>query len=254
MAWAAGLFSFGASSIYLSPVHARLIRLAEMKRDRRKPGIEESRLQKTVIMKKWKLFGMLVVVLLSNKAVKAQTADGEYNEAYARAHIAYSEFMKLGLTDLLYAKCVKGVNYLEPGVIPGIVSIDGEEYRDDGSLNDCGSTSIRRNSSQGNASPRSLHDAAPMESQETAHVTDGSDDRKGRTSQYGPIPQKQCHDNARKEPPLKNRVTALNRALNNGFGCGNGGTHSLNVWDCRGAINTEPCPTWNEPERSASFH
>lgn len=107
-----------------------------MKRGRRKPGIEKSRLQKTVIMKKWKLFGMLVMIFLFNEEIKAQSTGWEYNEGYARANIAYSQFMKLGLTDQLYAKCVKGVNYLEPGKIPAIVSIDGEEYRDDGSLHD----------------------------------------------------------------------------------------------------------------------
>lgn len=69
-------------------------------------------------------------------ATRAQDEADVYNEAYARAHIAYTDFMRLGVTTSTYAKCLKAKNYLEPGKVPGILTINGEEFRDDGMLYD----------------------------------------------------------------------------------------------------------------------
>lgn len=62
----------------------------------------------------------------------AQDDSDVYNEAYARAHIAYTDFMRLGVSNNAFVKCVKAVNYFESGIVPKIVNINGEEFRDDG--------------------------------------------------------------------------------------------------------------------------
>ena len=81
---------------------------------------------------------MTVIALISfmPTIARAQNDADVYNEAYARAHIAYTDFMKLGVTSTTYAKCAKVINYFEPGKVPGLLNINGEEFRDDGKIYD----------------------------------------------------------------------------------------------------------------------
>ncbi len=77
---------------------------------------------------------VFAVICLMTTQTRAQSdADADvYNEAYARAHIAYTDFMKLGVTPSTYAKCIKISNFYEPGKTPRIANFNDEEFRDDG--------------------------------------------------------------------------------------------------------------------------
>lgn len=87
---------------------------------------------KTFKMKKIKLMILLALTSYMTTETRAQGDADVYDEAYARANLAYTDFMKLGISQTEYVRCVKVKNYLEPGITPKIVSIDGVEYKDDG--------------------------------------------------------------------------------------------------------------------------
>lgn len=74
----------------------------------------------------------MAFVLLITRESRAQEDSDIYTEEYARAHIAYTDFVRLGVSSGSYVKCVKAVNFYEAGKVPRIVDINGEEFRDDG--------------------------------------------------------------------------------------------------------------------------
>jgi len=79
----------------------------------------------------------MATLFLMTDVLQAQESDNNvYDENYARAHIAYTDFSRLGLSPTSFTHCVKAVNFLEAGKVPGIVTINGEEFRDDGVNND----------------------------------------------------------------------------------------------------------------------
>ncbi len=77
---------------------------------------------------------MKVLALLSVITTQSVAQDDAnvYDEAYARAHIAYTEFIRLGVTPGEYARCIRVTNFYEPGKTPRIASFNDEEFRDDG--------------------------------------------------------------------------------------------------------------------------
>lgn len=62
----------------------------------------------------------------------AQAVNENDPEAYSRAHIAFTDFKLLGVSESEYAKCVESVNYLEPLKRHKLVIIGDEIFVDDG--------------------------------------------------------------------------------------------------------------------------
>ncbi len=62
----------------------------------------------------------------------SQVIGAENEENYCKTNIAYIDFQLLGVSSTQYAKCVKAVNYLEPGKTGKRVSINGTDFVDDG--------------------------------------------------------------------------------------------------------------------------
>ena len=87
-------------------------------------------------MKTIRLMTVIALISFMKTNARAQNDADVYNEAYARAHIAYTDFMKLGITSTTYAKCITVSNFYEQGKIFCIASFNGEEFRDDGKGND----------------------------------------------------------------------------------------------------------------------
>ncbi len=81
------------------------------------------------------LFKLLLLTIsfewISEKSF-SQVIGSENEESYCRANIAITDFQLLGVTSAQYAKCVKAINYLEPGKKGKRVSINGTDFIDDG--------------------------------------------------------------------------------------------------------------------------
>jgi hypothetical protein len=82
------------------------------------------------------LFKLLLLVisfeLISEKSFSQVIGPPENEENYCKTNIAFKDFQLLGVTSTQYAKCVKAVNYLEPGKTGKRVSINGTDFVDDG--------------------------------------------------------------------------------------------------------------------------
>jgi hypothetical protein len=85
------------------------------------------------------LFKLLIVIIsfeLIPEKSYSQVIGPENEESYCKANIAYTDFQLLGVSSAQYAKCVKAVNYLEPGKTGKRVTINGTDFVDDGLNND----------------------------------------------------------------------------------------------------------------------
>ncbi len=69
--------------------------------------------------------------LISEKSF-SQVIGLKNEESYCKANLAFKDFQLLGVTSTQYAKCVKVVNYLEPGKTGKMVAINGTDFVDDG--------------------------------------------------------------------------------------------------------------------------
>ena len=84
-------------------------------------------------MKNFFKFALLIIflVLISEKSF-SQVISPPDEEAYCKANIAFTDFQLLGVTSTQHAKCVRAVNYLEPGKTGKRVTINGIDFVDDG--------------------------------------------------------------------------------------------------------------------------
>ena len=81
------------------------------------------------------LFKLVLLIisfgLISEKSF-SQVISPPDEEAYCKANIAFTDFQLLGVTSTQHAKCVRAVNYLEPGKTGKRVTINGTDFVDDG--------------------------------------------------------------------------------------------------------------------------
>jgi len=69
--------------------------------------------------------------LISEKSF-SQVISPQDEESYCKANIAFTDFQVLGVTSTQHAKCVRAINYLEPGKTGKRVTINGTDFVDDG--------------------------------------------------------------------------------------------------------------------------
>jgi hypothetical protein len=84
----------------------------------------------------FKLIMLLISFEMISEKSFSQVIGPADDESYCKANIAYTDFQLLGVTSAQYAKCVRAVNYLEPGKTGKRVSINGTDFIDDGLNND----------------------------------------------------------------------------------------------------------------------
>ena len=80
----------------------------------------------------FKLALLIISFGLISKKSFSQAISPQDEESYCKANIAFTDFQLLGVTSTQHAKCVRAVNYLEPGKTGKRVTINGTDFVDDG--------------------------------------------------------------------------------------------------------------------------
>ncbi|HMK25994.1 MAG TPA: hypothetical protein VK483_08200 [Chitinophagaceae bacterium] len=80
----------------------------------------------------FKLALLIISFGLISKKSFSQVISPQDEESYCKANIAFTDFQLLGVTSTQHAKCLRAVNYLEPGKTGKRVTINGTDFVDDG--------------------------------------------------------------------------------------------------------------------------
>lgn len=84
-------------------------------------------------MKNLLKIGFILSACMINALISAAQEESHNDpEAYSKAHIAFTNFKLLGISESEYAKCVESVNYQEPLKRHKLVIIGEEIFVDDG--------------------------------------------------------------------------------------------------------------------------
>ncbi len=80
---------------------------------------------------KWR-FAITLCLFLFSRVAFSQDDFTDSEELYFKKNTALTDFSKIGVNNKQYAKCLKNVNFLEPGNTMNITIVGKTEFRDDG--------------------------------------------------------------------------------------------------------------------------